>query len=215
MFTGLIEDVGRLKRFDRGGSVCRLTVATGLPVDELQLGDSVAVNGACLTVVHKGLDDFTVDVSPETLDRTVLGSLRVGDAVNLERALQLGDRLGGHIVTGHVDAVATLGSRQRQGNAEILDFSLDTEALRYLVEKGSVAIDGISLTVNQVHDRGFSVAIIPHTLEKTTLAGMNAGRRVNIETDILGKYIERLMKGRPEKPGGLSLEDLARSGFLS
>ncbi|RME41505.1 MAG: riboflavin synthase [Deltaproteobacteria bacterium] len=215
MFTGLIEDVGRLRRLERGDAQCRMTVTTRLPVEELGLGDSVAVNGACLTVVHTGQDDFTVDVSPETLARTILGDLKPGDPVNLERALRLGDRFGGHIVTGHVDAVATLRTRQRQGNAEVLDFALEQQSLRYLVDKGSVAIDGISLTVNKVFTWGFSVAIIPHTMEKTTLAGMKPGCRVNIETDILGKYIERLIQGGSEHRGGLSFEDLARSGFLS
>ncbi len=214
MFTGLIEDVGTLQRFRRGERGGQLTIATALPLEGFRLGDSVAVNGACLTVVATGDGAFTADVSPETLERTVLSSLRPGARVNLERALQLGDRLGGHIVTGHVDAVASLRSRQTVGNAEVLDFHLDHRALRYLVEKGSVAIDGISLTVNRVTADGFSVAIIPHTLEKTTLFAIRPGQKVNIETDILGKYVERLLQGRSDGGAGLTLEQLARNGFL-
>jgi len=216
MFTGLIEDVGTVRFLQRGSGECRLTVETSLPVSELKLGDSVAVNGACLTVVATGNRDFTADVSPETLERTNLGGLQQGHHVNLERALRLSDRLGGHIVSGHIDAGAVLETRQRSGNAEMLRWKMDHSSLKFLVEKGSVAIDGISLTVNQVHDDGFEVAIIPHTLGKTTLAGIQPGQIANIETDLLGKYVARLLATRDEasEPGAISLEFLAKHGFV-
>lgn len=216
MFTGLIEDVGIIRSLQRGSRECRLTIETGISTCELKLGDSVAVNGACLTVVLIGQVDFTADVSPETLERTSLGRLKPGDRVNLERALKLGDRLGGHIVSGHIDAVALLESRKTSGNAEILHWKMDHRSLRFLVEKGSVAIDGISLTVNEVSDTGFSVAIIPHTLAQTTLAGMTVGQRANIETDLLGKYVARLIGPRDELNDNqsLSVDFLAKHGFV-
>jgi len=216
MFTGLIEDVGKVQTLRRGAAECRLTVTTGLPVAELSLGDSVAVNGACLTVVALGTEEFTADVSPETLDRTNLGGLSPGGLVNLERALRVGDRLGGHIVSGHIDALAVLLSRKSSGNAEILTWEMKHPSLRYIVEKGSVAIDGISLTVNQVSKTGFSVAIIPHTLAKTTLATCSPGQTANIETDLLGKYVERLLGQRETVVGGssLNLDVLAKHGFV-
>jgi riboflavin synthase len=217
MFTGLIEDVGTVRRIERRGDAGRLTVATTLPLDTVALGDSVAVNGACLTVVAKGGGDFTFDVSPESLKCTTLGSLSTGSAVNLERALRLGDRLGGHLVTGHVDLVATLAGRREVSGNILFVFRVASEFSRYLVAKGSVAVDGISLTVNTVDADSFSVNVIPHTAAKTTLEHRRAGDRVNIETDILGKYIERLL-GAGSDPGrrdrGVTLELLAKNGFL-
>jgi riboflavin synthase len=216
MFTGLIEDLGTVREFRQGVESIRLTVATGIPMSELQLGESIAVNGICLTVVSFGGGVFSADVSPETLDRTSLGGLAPGFRVNLERALRLSDRLGGHLVSGHVDALATITERRRDANAIRFTFALPEAVTRYLVEKGSVAIDGISLTVNAVADQTFSVAVIPHTLEMTTLKEKSVGARVNIEVDITGKYVERLMGGREQgsekKP--LSLDFLAKHGFL-
>lgn len=215
MFTGLIEDVGKVLRLQRSGSAARLTVVTALPCSEIALGDSVAVNGACLTVVTIGSGELTFDVSPESLDRTTLGVLAGSAPVNLERALRVGDRLGGHLVSGHIDTVATVaGLRELSGNLEI-SFQMPTEHARYVVEKGSVAIDGISLTVNSVKNDGFSVNIIPHTAEKTTLRLVRPGFRVNIETDIIGKYVERLLTGHlPSRGGGLTMETLAANGFI-
>jgi len=216
MFTGLIEDVGSVRRLERTGGAARLTVATKLPLESIALGDSVAVNGTCLTVVAKGGDELTFDTSPETLARTTLGALGNGASVNLERALRLGDRLGGHIVTGHVDFIAVVSERREAAGNIMFGFSIPGQFARYLVAKGSIAIDGISLTVNAVSDRGFSVNIIPHTAAMTTLNGLKPGGKVNIETDILGKYVERLLvfgnAGRQE--GGVTLELLAKSGFL-
>jgi len=216
MFTGLIEDLGTVRELRKGNDSARLSVATAIPMDELELGASIAVNGICLTVTNFGGGSFTADVSPETLSRSNLGALLPGSRVNLERALRLGDRLGGHWVSGHVDAVGTLKQAQRDGNAWRLTFRLPTEVNRYVVEKGSVAIDGISLTVNSVGDETFSVAIIPHTLALTTLKEAKVGARVNIETDILGKYVERLLGRSPrsESRAPVDLEFLAKHGFL-
>ncbi len=216
MFTGLIEDVGTIKRLERQGLAGRLTVATRLPLESIALGDSVAVNGACLTVVAKSGNELTFDASPETLARTTLGTLGIGTSVNLERALRLGDRLGGHIVTGHVDFIATVSERNDIAGNRIFTFRIPDTFSRYLVAKGSVTIDGISLTVNTVSDNGFSVNIIPHTGSMTTLSGINPGAKVNIETDILGKYIERLLSrgSISREEGGLTLELLAKNGFL-
>ncbi|AJE03305.1 riboflavin synthase [Geobacter pickeringii] len=216
MFTGLIEEVGILRRIERTGAAARLAVGSALPSDSISLGDSVAVNGACLTVVAMGGGELTFDASPETLEVTTLGALAPGARVNLERALRLGDRLGGHIVTGHVDFIATISERRELSGNIVFGFRSSSEHARYLVAKGSVAIDGISLTVNAVSSDGFSVNIIPHTAAKTTLGTARAGDRVNIETDILGKYVERLLgAGGPGRRGdGVSLELLAKSGFL-
>jgi len=215
MFTGLIEDIGKIESIQRreGGAV--VSVQTRMPLNEVAIGESVAVNGACLTVVAKQGTSFSADASPETLERTTLGALRHGTPVNLERALRFGDRLGGHLVTGHIDSLARVASRQRQGNMEVFRFLVPAEALRLMVDKGSVAIDGISLTVNRVDGEGFSVAIIPHTLGETTLAERQAGDTVNIETDLIGKYVARLLGGRGgASPGSrLDVDFLARHGF--
>lgn len=213
MFTGLIEDTGRVAAFDRRGEAGSLRVETALPVAEIALGDSVSVNGACLTVTLTSGTFLTFDVSPETIARTTFRSIRPGSSVNLERALSLGERLGGHIVTGHIDCSGRLSRMETRAGNRILQFTLPPEHARFLVEKGSVAIDGISLTVNSVSQDGFSVNIIPHTLARTTLAGLKQGDEVNIETDIIGKYVERL--AQPWKAGGgLSVRTLAENGFL-
>lgn len=213
MFTGLIETVGRVSAIERRGSAALLRIDSALPAVEIAIGDSVAVNGACLTVTAKAATALTFDVSPESLASTTLGTLGSGSRVNLERAIRLGDRLGGHIVTGHIDAIARLsGIREESGN-HILNFSLPPESARYLVAKGSVTIDGISLTVNTVSADGFSVNIIPHTFAHTTLAGTRVGQQVNIETDIIGKYVERLTQPWSGS-SGLSLRTLAEHGFL-
>lgn len=213
MFTGLIEATGKVAGFIRQGSAGVLRIETSLPLGEIALGDSIAVNGACLTVTDKKASLVAFDVSPETLSSTTIGHLVPGGLVNLERALRFGDRLGGHLVTGHVDAIASLQRLQTVSGNRVLDFTLPTDHLRYLVPKGSVAIDGISLTVNTVSESGFSVNIIPHTFQNTTLAGIVAGHTANIETDIIGKYVERMTK--PWKAtGGLTMQTLAENGFL-
>jgi riboflavin synthase len=214
MFTGLIEDVGKVLKIAKSGPSGRLDVTTAIPVGEIELGDSVAVNGVCLTVVEKGSSRVAFDVSPETLDRTAFKQLRQGHYVNLERALRLGDRLGGHIVSGHVDCVATIVSRREISGNFVYDFRIPGKFTRYVIEKGSVAIDGISLTVNTVSGEGFSVNIIPHTTKETNLQYRKPGDEVNIETDVLGKYVERLLSGKSDREGGMTMELLAKNGFL-
>lgn len=216
MFTGLIQATGTVRRLDRQGEAARLQIASELAGADLQLGESIAVNGVCLTLISWDDNSFVADVSPETLRCSTLGDLRPNMSVNLERALRLCDRLGGHLVSGHIDCVARIRRRYQDQNAVRFEFSLSQEALRYVVEKGSVAIDGISLTVNSVDEDGFGVAVIPHSLAKTTLQQRKEGGLVNIETDLLGRYVERLLQGDkpPPQAGGVSLELLAKNGFL-
>lgn len=215
MFTGLIEDLGTLRELRLGSSQAQLIVATNLPTAELTLGESIAVNGVCLTVTSCGEGAFTADVSPETLDCSSLGRLTRGSRVNLERALRLSDRLGGHLVSGHVDGLAKITDLYREGNAWRFTFKADAGVMDFLVAKGSVAIDGISLTVNEVSEDSFSLAIIPHTLSLTTLQDRKVGDEVNVETDLIGKYVARFLRhGASEKPQGVTMDVLAKHGFL-
>ncbi len=217
MFTGLIQEIGRVKKLDRQTNSARLTIEAAMVGDQLQMGESIAVSGACLTVVGWDRVSFTVDVSPETLDVTTLKDLAPGQPVNLERALRLGDRLGGHLVSGHIDCVGRVIKRFQDANAVRFHVAVPDEALRYIVAKGSVAIDGISLTVNAVTASAFEVAIIPHSLEVTTLQFCREGSAVNIETDLIGRYVERLFPGAEKDgktSGGLNLDFLAKNGFL-
>lgn len=196
MFTGLVEDVGRVLRCDRRSDAILFTISSEAVADkELALGDSVATNGVCLTVTDFQLGQFTVLAGGETLRKTNLGDFRPGMKVNLERALRVGDRLGGHLMQGHVDGVATMTSRRDLGSNVEFGFKPPRELLRYITTKGSIAIDGISLTVNRLDGTSFSVALIPHTVEKTTLAGKTVGHKVNIEVDMIGKYVESLLEG--------------------
>jgi riboflavin synthase len=196
MFTGLIEDVGKIADWRLRGGSAIMTVQTKLPVTRMALGASVAVNGACLTVVKKLPNAFTVDVSPETLACTNLGTLKPGSLVNLEQPMRLNERLGGHLVTGHVDGVGTITAMAKQGEFTIFSFRIAKKLGRLLVAKGSVAIDGISLTVNQCRLESFSVAIIPFTLQHTNLQGRRVGDKVNIETDLIGKYVHSFLVKR-------------------
>lgn len=216
MFTGLIQSIGTVRSLQRQGDSAQLTIASALVRTDLELGESIAVNGACLTVTAWDRAQFTVDVSPETLKCTTLGTLRPNHAVNLERALRLSDRLGGHLVSGHIDCIARVRSRYQDHNALRIEFATPTEALRYIVEKGSVAVDGISLTVNHVDQQIFSVAVIPHSLEMTTLKDCREGTAVNIETDLIGRYVERLLTFESTGSSGskLNLDFLAKNGYL-
>ncbi len=213
MFTGIVADVGRVKSLKRGASGARIELSTVLPTGDFVLGESIAVNGVCLTVDAVGNGSFAADASPETLDRSNLGLLKAGDPVNLERALRPVDRLGGHFVLGHVDGTGEFTGRKREGEFEVLAFSSPSAVSRYLVEKGSVAVDGVSLTVASLKSGGFTVAVIPHTLAQTTLGQMKSGGKINLEADILGKYVEKLMGGK-SGGGGLTMESLAAAGFL-
>ncbi|HVO94024.1 MAG TPA: riboflavin synthase [Terriglobales bacterium] len=193
MFTGLIEDVGKVASLEIAKNSAVLTVKTKLPVRSMPLGASVSVNGACLTVVKKARDAFTVDVSPETLKRTSLQNLATGSLVNLERPMRLQDRLGGHLVTGHIDGVAIVTAIQPDGDFTVFRFRVPVALGSLVVAKGSVAVDGISLTVNDHRRDCFSVAIIPFTLQNTNLRARRVGDKVNIETDLIGKYVQRLL----------------------
>lgn len=215
MFTGLIEDIGKIRSLTHRGASAVLAIQSSLPPQGFLRGDSVAVNGICLTITDISNDLVSFDVSPETIARSNLSQHKPGDRVNLERALRANDRLGGHFVTGHIDCCATLSTLQPAGNSTNLTFSLPSAHARMLVAKGSVAIDGISLTVNTVSETGFSVMIIPHTRVNTTLENIVPGTLVNIETDILGKYVARF-SGHPVSttpPSGLSLDKLTEYGF--
>lgn len=196
MFTGLVEDTGTIARADRRNNALVLAVRPArIPLAELSIGESVCHDGACLTVTEVGRDAFTVLAGLETLERTTLANLRVGKRVNLERSLKVGDRLGGHWVTGHVDGTGELAARRDLGSNLVLVVRTTPNLLRYIVEKGSIAIAGVSLTVNAVDAETFSVAIIPHTRDATTLGDLAIGDRVNLETDILAKHVEKLIGG--------------------
>ena len=216
MFTGLIESVGKVQSLKRQGDSGQLRIVSSLVEGDLQLGESIAVNGACLTVTAWDQSSFSVDISPETMNCTTLGMLRPNQQVNLERALCLADRLGGHLVSGHIDCIATVRRRYQDQNAIRFDFAVPQKVMRYLVVKGSVAVDGISLTVNRVEHDMFSVAVIPHSVEKTTLKLCREGSQVNIETDLLGRYVERLLQGQknPQRDENLDIDFLAKNGFL-
>lgn len=214
MFTGLVEGVGDIVELARLAEGLEVVVRPPFPVGELTLGESVAVAGACLTVVAVSSNSFSTQVSPETLARTTFPTKTAGDKVNLERALRLGDRLGGHLVTGHVDGMGALKER-REGPAHLqLRFELPGALSRYVIEKGSIAVDGVSLTVNAVQGSTFTVNIIPHTARMTTLAALRVGDKVNLETDIIGKYVERLLGGQAGKESEITPEFLARHGFF-
>jgi riboflavin synthase len=196
MFTGLVEDMGTVARADRRSDALILSIKPAtIPVGELVIGESVCHDGACLTVTEIGRDAFTVLAGAETLARTTLGNLRVGKRVNLERSLKVGDRLGGHWVTGHIDGTGELAARRDLGSNLVLVVRAVPALLEYIVEKGSIAIAGVSLTVNAVDAETFSVAIIPHTRDMTTLGDLAIGDRVNLETDILAKHVEKLLGG--------------------
>jgi len=196
VFTGLVEALGRVDGVEEEGSGRRFRLVWPGFAETLALGESVAINGCCLTVVAAKGDNFDVQAGPETLHRTNLGSKAAGDPVNLERSLRVGDRLGGHFVQGHVDATATLVDRHPDGDWDFLGFDLDPAWLPLLVPKGSIAIDGVSLTLVDVTDRSFSVMLIPHTLAATTLGTLKPGDQVNIETDMLAKHVRKLMDAR-------------------
>lgn len=221
MFTGLIQDVGRIESIRPSGTGSILRVVTSLAADGLERGESIACNGTCLTVTGFDAKGFTCEASRETLERTTIGDLKQGSPLNLERALRVGDRLGGHLVQGHVDGRATLVDVQPDGTSRKLYFDLPAGLVRYVIGKGSIALDGISLTVNEIEGRRFWVNIIPATWENTNLSGKKVGEHVNVEVDQLGKYVERLLLAWLEPgqqpgdlPPGVTRAFLAEHGFL-
>lgn len=217
MFTGLVEELGKVKAIVRGAKSVRLTVIAREILSDVRLGDSIAVNGTCLTVVDYSDTWFTADVMPETVDRTVLAKLKAGDTVNLERTLRLGDRFGGHIVSGHIDGVGIIRGLKKDDNAVVVRIEAEPEIMKYMITKGSIAIDGISLTVVECGHNWFTVSLIPHTAAMTTLGIKNVGDIVNLETDIIGKYVEKLLGSQSTLQGspksGVTLEFLNKHGF--
>lgn len=214
MFTGLIEEVGTLRAVRRGAHSAVLSIGAETVLSGLKTGDSVAVNGVCLTVTAQDSGGFTADVMHETLNRSSLGALAPGSPVNLERAMAADSRFGGHIVSGHIDGTGTIRALRRDDNAVWYTVSAAPSLLKYIVEKGSIAIDGISLTVAAVDDASFSVSIIPHTAASTILGTKRPGDTVNLETDLIGKYVEKLLTFRDQPAsGGLTLEILRQNGF--
>lgn len=221
MFTGIIESVGRVAGIERGNDAIRLTVAAGKIAEDVVLGESVSINGVCLTVTEIRPPHIAFDAVYETMRKTTLGGLAIGDNVNLERAVPVNGRLGGHVVQGHVDGTGRIASIRPVGNSWFVYVDAAPELMRYIVTKGSVAVDGISLTVAESEDRTFALSIIPHTWENTTLRDKRAGDTVNIECDILGKYVEKLLGGylagtdRNAERGGVTMELLKRSGYVA
>ena len=222
MFTGIIEGCGTLKKILPHGKGKRLSIHTDFDLLETKIGDSIAVNGVCLTVVSLSKRIFEIDMAPETVSRTSFKHLSPGVRLNIERALRLSDRLDGHLVSGHIDGTGKIVSRTKKSNAVIFSIELDPVLASDMIEKGSVAVDGISLTINRRSDTDFEISVIPHTAEITTLGLKNVGDEVNIETDMIGKYVKRFLlkasvfekkkTGAPKKD--ITMEILARNGFL-
>jgi riboflavin synthase len=218
LFTGLIEEMGVFQRVNSSADGAGLVVSAKKVLSDLKTGDSIAVNGPCLTVTAVAKDSFTVWVMPETLKKTNLGAITSGQMVNLERAMSLGDRLGGHLVSGHIDDVVSLLESRPQGGATLLSFGAPENLLRYIVPKGSVALDGVSLTVIDVDKNGFSVGLIPHTASQTTLHQKKIGALLNLEVDLIGKYVEKLLEPRLENAGhgkeAITMNYLLEKGYL-
>lgn len=211
MFTGIIEEIGKVERIQKNSRNCKLSIKASKILTDIHLGDSIAVNGICLTVTHFNHQAFTVDVMNETWSRTALTLLKNGSEVNLERALSVNGRLGGHVVTGHIDGTGKISSIKKDDNAVWYQINTQKEILDLIVEKGSITIDGISLTVAKVSKLNFSVSVIPHTLEQTILKSKQVGSTVNLENDILGKYVQKLMDNSPKSE--ISKELLYQNGF--
>lgn len=215
MFTGIIEEIGYVQRINQQSRSAQIEIRASKVLEDVVIGDSIAVNGVCLTVIAFDSQHFTADVMPETISKTNLRELKPGSPVNLERALKLGGRLGGHIVQGHVDAVGTIVQKQALEIAIIYRIQTDSELLQFVVPKGSVAIDGISLTVVDVFKDSFTVSLIPHTAHETVLGHKNPGDRVNLESDIIGRYVHHLMKRNPgDTRRELDASFLAEHGFI-
>jgi riboflavin synthase len=216
MFTGLIEEIGRVYGIAKSAKSAKITIEAKTVLDGVKLGDSICVSGVCLTVTEFDSEKFSVDVMAESMRRSNLKDLKKGDDVNLERALKVSDRLGGHIVSGHIDGTGKIEAYEKEDNAVWITVSAAPELLKYIIEKGSIAIDGVSLTVASVDNETFRVSIIPHTKDVTTLLRKQPGQEVNLECDMIGKYIEKLMNfgSRPASKSSIDMDFLARNGFL-
>ncbi|TCT15714.1 riboflavin synthase alpha chain [Natranaerovirga pectinivora] len=215
IFTGLIEEIGLVVSVNKGAKSAALTIKASKVLEGVKIGDSISTNGVCLTVTSFTSSSFTVDVMPETIRRSNLVDLKNGSRVNLERAMKLGDRFGGHIVSGHIDGVGTISEFQEEDNATWVTIESSRSVLKYIIEKGSIAIDGTSLTVAGVSDTSFKVSIIPLTKEETTLLSKKVGEKVNLECDMVGKYIEKLMHFKEEEPkkSVIDMDFLKSNGF--
>lgn len=217
MFTGIVEEIGTIKKVEKGAKSSKLTIEGAKIFDDLKLGDSVAVNGVCLTVTEYTKNTFTADVMNETLSRSNLGDLKNGSRVDLERAMAADGRFGGHIVSGHIDGTGRIVKTEKDDIAVWYTIAADKKIMKYIIEKGSVTIDGISLTVAKVTDTDFSVSIIPHTAKETVLGFKKVGDTVNLENDVVGKYIEHFLnfddKSVPEKNTGITKDFLLKAGF--
>lgn len=214
MFTGLVEEIGVIKKVDTSGNSAVIEIEAKKVLEKVKYGDSIATNGVCLTVVKYTDDSFTVDVMPESIRLTNLKDISKGTEVNLERALRLGDRLGGHMVSGHIDGMGKIASVKQEDNATWLEIETSGDVLKYVIYKGSIAIDGTSLTVAELGDRSFKVSIIPTTKDETTLLRKKLGDTVNLECDMIGKYVERLLSYREERPKSkIDIEFLRENGF--
>ena len=224
MFTGIVEEIGTVVSISQGAKAAKMTLQGNLIFEDMHIGDSIAVNGVCLTVTEKTSNTFIVDVMPETLRRSSLGKLSKGSKVNMERAMAANGRFGGHIVSGHIDGTGEIESFVKEDNAVWVTIKASSKLLKYIIEKGSITIDGISLTVAYVDNRCFKVSLIPHTAANTTLLTKKAGDIVNLENDIVGKYIDKLMNfdssenseasNTKEESGGVSMEFLSQNGFV-
>jgi riboflavin synthase len=217
MFSGIVEEMGAITVLGKTLAGTKLTILAAIVMGDLKIGDSVSVNGTCLTVISRSDRDFSVEVSPETLSVTTLGLLNPGTPVNLERAVRLNERIGGHLVAGHVDGIGVIRSRHQDANAIILAIEAPQHILRYCVVKGSITVDGISLTINDVNEKWFSVAIIPHTAKVTTLGLKQVNDPVNLESDLIGKYVERLLQERgqlPKSPVTIDKDYLQKRGLI-
>ncbi len=219
MFTGIIEGLGVIREIKTSGKGGVFSIEAGFELDRTKIGDSVSVSGACLTVVRIAGKVFTVDVSPETLSKTTFGKARIGDRVNLERALRFSDRLDGHLVSGHIDGTGRIIGQKTESNAILISFGVPESVARYMIEKGSVAVDGISLTINACDKKGFEIAVIPHTAKLTTIGFKQTGDAVNIETDMIGKWVERFVsegRGSGEKAerSAIDMDFLSKTGFI-
>jgi riboflavin synthase len=212
MFTGIIASIGKIESVQAKGGDIRLQVATqDLDLSDVKLGDSIANNGVCLTVIAMGQGSLSFDVSRESLDRTSLGSVKAGSEVNLEKALAVGDRLGGHFVSGHVDGLGKVIIKQESARSVQFRFEVPAGLERYIAEKGSITIDGTSLTVNKAENNWFEVNIIPHTMQETIMKGYRVGTQVNLEVDLIARYLERLL---PTHDSGITRETLLQNGFI-